>query len=84
MRMAGCFLLLVFSAVALPGEAHTEYSWTEGMRRLEVNARGTVEFSDDDRDVKSLSPGGYFQVEENYLLLFGSVGGALRNIPNPR
>lgn len=70
MRMTGTSLLLVLSAAALPGSAHTQFCWTEDSRRYEVNARGTVEFSDDDRDVKSLSPGGYFRVEENYLLLF--------------
>lgn len=66
-----CPFLFAVSAIALLGSTHSQFCWTEGTRRLEVNSRGTVEFSDDDRDVKSLSPGGYFRVEENYLLLFG-------------
>jgi hypothetical protein len=63
-------LWLAVPALALAGSGYEQYSWTEGTRRLEVNVRGTVEFSDDDRDVKTLSPGGYFQVEESRLLLF--------------
>lgn len=63
-------LLFAIPALALAGSGYTQYSWTEGSRRLEVNASGTVEFSDDDRDVKSLSPGGSFQVEESHLLVF--------------
>src|SRR5258708_16401027 len=63
-------LLLAVSAATLPGSPHMQFQWTEGSRRLEVSGRGTVEFTDDDRDVKSLSPDGYFRIEENYLLLF--------------
>ena len=63
-------LLLAVPALALAGTGYTQYCWTEGTRRLEVNVRGAVEFSDDDRDVKSLSSGGYFQVEESRLLVF--------------
>jgi hypothetical protein len=63
-------LWLAVPALALAGSGYEQYSWTDGTRRLEVNVRGTVEFSDDDRDVKTLSPGGYFQVEESRLLLF--------------
>ena len=70
MRLTGIPFLFAVSSIALLGSTHSQFCWTEGMRRLEVNSRGTVEFNDDDRDVKSLSPGGYFRVEENYLLLF--------------
>ena len=70
MKGIGVSLLLTLSAVTLPGSSHMQFQWTEGARRLEVSARGAVEFADDDRDVKSLSPGGYFRIEENYLLLF--------------
>jgi len=70
MKGIGVSLLLALSAVTLPGSSHVQFQWTEGGRRLEVSARGAVEFADDDRDVKSLSPDGYFRIEENYLLLF--------------
>ncbi len=70
MKGIGVFSLLAISAAALPGSPHMQFQWTEGSRRLEVSARGTIEFTDDDRDVKSLAPDGYFRIEENYLLLF--------------
>jgi len=63
-------LWLAVPVLALAGSGYTQYCWTEGTRRLEVNVHGTVEFSDDDRDVKSLSAGGSFQVEESRLLVF--------------
>jgi hypothetical protein len=63
-------LWLAVPALALASSGYAQYNWTEGTRRLEVNVRGAVEFSDDDRDVKTLSPGGYFQVEESRLLVF--------------
>ena len=63
-------LLFAIQALALAGSEYSQYCWTEGTRRLEINVRGAVEFSDDDRDVKSLTPGGYFQVEENRFLVF--------------
>ena len=63
-------LLFAIQALALAGSEYSQYGWTEGTRRLEINVRGAVEFSDDDRDVKSLTPGGYFQVEENRFLVF--------------
>jgi hypothetical protein len=70
MRTTGVLLLFACSTVNLPATSQSHYCWTEGMRRFDVTARGPVEFSDDDRDVKRLSPGGYFRVEENYVLLF--------------
>ena len=45
MRMTGSCLFLVLSA--LPVSAHTQFCWTDGMRRFEVNTRGTVARSDD-------------------------------------
>src|SRR5208282_5060771 len=68
MKTTGVALLFALSSLSL-ASAHSQYCWTEGMQRFEVSARGTVEFADDDRDVKSLSAGGYFRVEENYLLV---------------
>ena len=63
-------LLFAIQALALAGSEYSQYCWTEGTRRMEINVRGAVEFSDDDRDVKSLTPGGYFRVEENRFLVF--------------
>ena len=70
MKTTAFLLLIACSTASLPASPRAEYCWTEGTRRFEVSARGSIEFSDDDRDVKSLSPNGYFRVEENFLLLF--------------
>jgi len=70
MRIASVSCLFLLWAANLPGSPDAQWCWTEGGRRLEIESSGTIQFTDDDRDVKSLSPGGYFRVEENYLLLF--------------
>ena len=46
MRLTGIPFLFAVSSIALLGWTHSQFCWTEGMRRLEVNSRGTVEFSD--------------------------------------
>ena len=46
------------------GETHMQMTTRDGMRSLSVKIDGAIEFSDDDRDIKSISPGGHFQVEE--------------------
>jgi len=69
MRTA-CFLLLFASSLVNLHASQHHYCWSEGTRRFDVTGRGSIEFSDDDRDVKSISPGGYFRVEEDYFLLF--------------
>ena len=50
------------------GETHTEMTNRNGLTSLSVKIDGIVEFTDDDRDVKSLSPGGHFRVEEGSWL----------------
>ena len=35
-----------------------------GWNSLSVKIDGAIEFTDDDHDVKSLSPGGHFRIEE--------------------
>ncbi len=39
-------------------------TWSDGSDKLSVSADGRIEFTDDDRDVKSISPGGYLSIEE--------------------
>jgi hypothetical protein len=51
-------------AAQLGGETHMEMTTREGSTSLSVKVDGAVEFTDDDRDVKSLSPGGHFRMEE--------------------
>ena len=48
--------------------SHTEITTRNGWTSLDVKIDGVVEFTDDDRDVKSLSPGGRFRMEEGTIL----------------
>jgi beta-lactamase regulating signal transducer with metallopeptidase domain len=50
------------------GETHTEMTTRNGLASLSVKIDGAIEFTDDDRDVKSLSPGGHFRMEEGTWL----------------
>jgi beta-lactamase regulating signal transducer with metallopeptidase domain len=45
-------------------ETHMEMTTHNGLTSLSVKIDGSIEFTDDDRDVKSLSPGGHFRMEE--------------------
>jgi hypothetical protein len=46
------------------GETHMEMTTRNGWTSLSVKIDGAIEFTDDDRDVKSLSPGGHFRMAE--------------------
>jgi beta-lactamase regulating signal transducer with metallopeptidase domain len=46
------------------GETHTEFTNQNGWTSLKVKIDGAIEFTDDDHDVKSLSPNGHFRLEE--------------------
>jgi hypothetical protein len=50
------------------GETHMEMTTRNGWTSLSVKVDGAIEFTDDDHDVKSLSPGGHFRVEEGTWL----------------
>jgi beta-lactamase regulating signal transducer with metallopeptidase domain len=45
-------------------ETHMEITNRNGWTSLTVKIDGAIEFTDDDHDVKSISPGGHFRVEE--------------------
>src|SRR5262249_6123449 len=40
-------------------------SWSNGVNRISVAASGDLEFTADDTDVKSISPGGFLVIEES-------------------
>jgi beta-lactamase regulating signal transducer with metallopeptidase domain len=44
------------------------FTWSDGTSKLQVNYRGELELTDDDRDVKSLSAGGYLKIRDGGLL----------------
>ena len=50
------------------GETHMEMTTRDGSKSLSVKVEGTIEFTDDDNDIKSLSPGGHFRIEEETSL----------------
>ena len=50
------------------GETHMESTTQNGWTSLKVKIDGAIEFTDDDRDVKSLSPNGHFRLEEGSWL----------------
>jgi beta-lactamase regulating signal transducer with metallopeptidase domain len=38
------------------------YTWNDGRRKLKVRLEGDIQFNDDETDIVSLSPGGYFEI----------------------
>ncbi len=53
-------------------EGHLRWTTNENGRIVRVESSGAVELTDDDRDVKSVPPGGWFELSSrNWLSLFG-------------
>ena len=46
------------------GQSSGNWVWSDNGRKVEVNYRGDIEFTDDDTDVKQLSPGGYLRIKD--------------------
>jgi len=44
------------------GDAKTTYRTSDGLNSFNIEIRGTIEVSDDDRDISSMSHDGYFEV----------------------
>jgi beta-lactamase regulating signal transducer with metallopeptidase domain len=58
-------------AVAQPAQSSSRsedqsgnWVWSENGRKVEVSYRGEIEFTDDDTDVKRLSPGGHLRIKD--------------------
>ncbi len=49
-------------------QAHGTYTWSNNGQKLEVRYDGDVEFSDDDMDVKRLSPGGSLRIRDGGMM----------------
>lgn len=57
------------AAIALsPSQTHGTYSWSNNGEKLEVRYEGEVEFTDDDTDVKRLSPGGSLRIRDGGMM----------------
>jgi beta-lactamase regulating signal transducer with metallopeptidase domain len=64
--VAAAMPLAPMGPVASPqnGETHTHIRNQNGLTSLDLKIDGTIEFTDDDHDVKSLSPNGHFHLDE--------------------
>ena len=69
-------LAISFALVALvscgyrthAGGTTTRMRWSSGPEMRTIEIRGSVEFADDDRDVKKISPGGSLSIEDGSWL----------------
>ncbi len=50
------------------GEVDSDWTWRDGLNYKSFRMHGHVEFTDDESDVKSISPGGWFSYEESHAL----------------
>jgi len=54
------------------GESHSRWSTSLNGRHISVDTLGAIELTDDERDIKSISPNGYFEMSSRgWLSLFG-------------
>src|SRR6266568_7730517 len=68
LALSSSLILLAVIFTAAVGESshgNSKSKWQEGSRSIELEVTGTVEFTDDDRDVKTLSPYGRFSLKES-------------------
>jgi BlaR1 peptidase M56 len=57
------------TALALSAaQTHGTYTWSNDGQKLEVRYDGNVEFTDDDMDVKRLSPGGLLRIRDGGMM----------------
>src|SRR5262245_46345853 len=86
MKKLTCVLLVTLGAISVGAaqdrpalrsvrqseEPHSHWNWTEGWRQLRIESRGRVELTDDEREVKSVSPDGYLEISSRgWWSLFG-------------
>jgi beta-lactamase regulating signal transducer with metallopeptidase domain len=57
----------MFESFGQSRESRGNFSWSDGKHKLEVSYRGEIQFTDDDADVKSISPGGWLRIRESGL-----------------
>ena len=50
--------------VSIKRQSSGNLTWSHNGEKLEVNYRGDIEFTDDDMDVKSLTPGGWLRIKD--------------------
>src|SRR3954470_21817171 len=60
--------LAAVTDAALARQSHGTYSWSNNGQKLEIRYDGDVEFTDDDTDVKRLSPGGSLRIRDGGMM----------------
>lgn len=50
------------------GQTHGTFTWSNDGEKLDVKYDGEIELSDDDTDVKKLSPGGSLKIKDGWML----------------
>jgi hypothetical protein len=58
------------------GRQRGHHSWSTNGEKFELSYEGEIEFTDDDTDIRSLSPGGYFKISDGGW--FGGKGVDIR------
>jgi beta-lactamase regulating signal transducer with metallopeptidase domain len=48
------------------GEHNFDWHWRDGLSARDLRAQGNIEFTDDESDIKSMSPGSWFSFEESH------------------
>ena len=54
-------------AFGAPAQSHGTFSWSNDGERLDVKYDGEAEFTDDDADVKRLSPDGLLRIKDGWM-----------------
>src|SRR5262245_2791358 len=60
--------VLAFPGMGAPSGGTTRMRWCSGFGGRSYETRGSIEFTDDDHDVKAISPGGYVLIQEGSWL----------------
>ena len=59
----------VDQTVSTRGDSSGNYNWSDNGRKIEINYRGEIDFTNDDTDVARMSPGGMLRIREGRRLL---------------
>jgi len=65
------------------GQTHGTFTYQNNGQKLEIRHDGDVEFSDDDTDVKRMSPGGRLRIKDDGFLSSGSSGRTIEFSADP-
>ncbi|MGH9662762.1 MAG: hypothetical protein ACRD96_29700, partial [Bryobacteraceae bacterium] len=64
---------IAIALIAFRAFAEETHSWSDFWNSFTIRSHGDIEFSDDDRDIRKISPGGYLIIEERRFLSFRTL-----------